>query len=88
MIDDLDNAITEAVNDMAECAFRKLETEDVKNAIAILNEWTTSSGECVLTHHFQNTLDTVDDLMIYSFVHEKQFGYGKFSFDPNVELVD
>jgi len=88
MIDDLNNAITEAVNDMAECAFQKLETEKVEDAVAILNEWTTSSGECVLTHHFQNTLETVTDPMMYSFVHEKQFGYGRFSFDPNIELVD
>ena len=88
MNDDLGISITEALNDMAECAFQKVESNQSKDAAAILSEWTTESHQCILTHHFLESVETVTDLMMYSFVDEGNFGYGTFSFDPDAELVD
>jgi len=86
MNDDLSDAITDAVNSMAEVALSYIDTEDYKNAAAILNEWTTSDGQSILTHHFNDTVDQVEDLQMYCFTQEGQFGYGTFSYDPEAEL--
>ena len=86
MNDDLSDAITDAINNMAEVALSFTDTEDYKNAAAILNEWTTSSGQCVLTHHYMDTVEDIKDLQMYAFLHEGQFGYGTFSYDPEAEL--
>ena len=88
MTDDLSQAITDSLNVMADRAYHHIEEENYAYSAAILNEWTTESHQCVLTHHFQDTIETVTDRIIYSFFSDNDFGYGSFSFDPDAELVD
>lgn len=83
---DLIDAITESIHSQAERALEHFETDDLENASAIINEWTTDSGESILTHHYLETISDVKDVMIYSFVDENSFGYGRFTFDPEAEL--
>lgn len=83
---DLIDAVTDSVHCMAEKALTHFEGDNLEDASAIINEWTTDSGESVLTHHYLETTNSVKDIMWYSFVEDGYFGYGKFTFDPEVKL--
>ena len=84
----LQDAVTDSVVEMASMALYHFEEGQTENAAALINEWTTESNECVLTHHYTDTVHTVSDIMMYTFTEDNQFGYGRFTFNPDVELVD
>lgn len=85
-MNDLIVAVSESVHSMGEKALAHFEVDDLEAAAAIINEWTTDSGESILTHHYTETTNQVKDIMMYSFIEDDEFGYGRFSFDPEVEL--
>lgn len=85
-MNDLIVAVTESVHSMGECALAHFEADNLEAAAAVINEWTTESGESILTHHYTETTNQVKDIMMYSFVENDEFGYGNFSFDPEAEI--
>ena len=80
-MNDLIVAVTESVHSMGEIALAHFEADDLESAAAVINEWTTESGESILTHRYTETTNQVKEIMMYSFVENDEFGYGRFSFD-------
>ena len=86
MTDDLAEAINDSVDSMAAKAYDLIESERYEDSVSLLNEWTTPSGKCILTHHYTNTIEEITDLQTYMFNENGQFGYGTYSYDPDAEL--
>ena len=78
---DLSEAVTDAIATAAETALMHFETGDMKNAVAVLNEWMTESKESLCTHHYTETIHTVCDEMFYLDISEEQPGLGIFTFN-------
>lgn len=81
----LADAIYESLASQSNAAVAGFDSQELENASAIINEWTTDTNACLLTHHLQDTTEFVDDEMLYFSVFENQIGYGTFTFDDDVE---
>ena len=81
----LADAIYESLASQSNAAVRGFDSQEMENASAIINEWTTDTNACLLTHHLQETTEFVDDEMLYVSVFENHIGYGTFTFDDDVE---
>ena len=85
-----DQLLSETIADVlcvvAERALHHYDNENIADSCAIINEWTTSSGDSILTHFYTDTLESVTDELLY-FIHDgSQIGYGTFTFTPETEL--
>lgn len=81
----LADAIYESLASQSNAAVAGFDSQELENASAIINEWTTDTNACLLTHHLQETTEFVDDEMLYVSVFENHIGYGTFTFDDDVE---
>lgn len=81
----LADAIYESLASQSNAAVAGFDSQELENASAIINEWTTETNACLLTHHLQDTTEFVDDEMLYFSVFENHIGYGTFTFDDDVE---
>lgn len=81
----LADAIYESLASQSNAAVAGFDSQELENASAIINEWTTETNACLLTHHLQDTTEFVDDEMLYVSVFENHIGYGTFTFDDDVE---
>lgn len=81
----LADAIYESLASQSNAAVAGFDSQELENASAIINEWTTDTNACLLTHHLQDTTEFVDDEMLYFSVFENHIGYGTFTFDDDVE---
>ena len=81
---DLQDSITESIGVAAFTALRHYDADKLDDAAAMINEWTTSDGECLLTHFFDETLDNVEEFMLYTALdaENSQLEYGDYSFQP------
>lgn len=59
------------------------ENNRMADAASIINEWTTDSNACVLTHYLQGNLEAIDDVLIYTTTDNGDLVECRFSFDPN-----
>jgi len=76
----LGHTITDVLYTVAERALYHYENDNLDESCAIINEWTTSSGESILTHVYTETLELVKDELMY-FIHDDgDIGYGTFTF--------
>ena len=85
-----DSFLAETVNDtithFAATALNHFEEGDSEAAASIISEWTTDSDECILTHHYLDSLHTVADQMLYSVNVSDSIGYGTFTFGTTEDL--
>ena len=87
MIDhDLTDSIALSLEEQSNRAIDFIEENDYANAGAILNEWTPTSGGCLLTHYLDETLDSVTEELLYAHIEEDGIGYGTVSFVNAVQL--
>ena len=81
---DLQDTITEQIGVAAFTALRYHQEGRTEDSVAIINEWTNSKGECLLTHFFDETLDNVEEYVLYTALdaENSQLEYGDYSFQP------
>jgi hypothetical protein len=53
---------------------------------AILQEWTLTNGDCVLTNYLNETTEDIKDRLLYVAFVNDQLIEGEFWFDPEVQL--
>ena len=82
----LADAIYGSLGSQSNAAVAAFDDKNIENASAIINEWTTDTNACLLTHHLQDTTSLVDDDMLYVCTLDEQIGYGTFTFDAEAEL--
>lgn len=82
----LSDSIAMALEEQTQRAIEFTEKEDFVNAAAILNEWTLTGGGCILTHYLQETLEEIQEELLYASIEEDGIGYGSFTFDLDAEL--
>ena len=81
----LADSIYESLASQSNAAVAAFDSQSIENASAIINEWTTDTNACLLTHHLQDTTEFVDDEMLYVSTLGDHIGYGTFTFDDDVE---
>lgn len=82
------DAVLDSVSHCAAKALEHFEAENLDYASAIINEWTTESHECVLTHHYLDTTHEVKDPLMFMSINDKnQLGYGTFTLCPETDLT-
>ena len=79
-------AVAASLEDQAQRAIELTENSDYVNAAAILSEWTLSNGSCILTHYLSESLEDIDEDLLYAHIEEDGIGYGTFSFVGEVQL--
>ena len=81
---DLQDTITEQIGVAAFTALRHHDEGQLEDAAALINEWTNHDGECLLTHFFDETLETIEEYMLYTALdaENSQLEYGDYSFQP------
>ena len=82
----LSDSLAMALEEQTQRAIEFTEKEDYVNAGAILNEWTLTGGGCILTHYLQETLEQIQEELLYASIEEDGIGYGSFTFDLDAEL--
>lgn len=82
----LSETISDVLDVVASQALHHYDNDNLTDASAIINEWTTSSGESILTHFYTDTLESVTDDLLYFINNGDQIGYGTFTFSPETEL--
>ena len=83
MSEDMRRTIIEMIDSQAYRCDLLLENEDVddmKNACAILREWTTDSGNVLLTMYFNEELDEIKDKHLMAYVEEGQLHHALYRF--------
>ena len=83
---ELSNSIFNGIVSQTTIAVNHYDTGRYEDASAIINEWTTSSDQCILTNHLNDTIDTIEDELLYVTLTESEITYGTFQFLPEVEL--
>ena len=75
---DLHDVTIEAIGVAAFGALKHYNEEQTDVAAAIINEWTTEDGECLLSHFFDDSLHNLEpELMFVAYneeQHELEFG--------------
>ena len=75
---DLHDVTIESIGVAAFTALKHYNEERTELASAIINEWTTEDGECLLSHFFDDSLHTLEpELMFVAYneeQHELEFG--------------
>ena len=81
---DLQDTLTEQIGVAAFTALRYHDEGNLDDAVALIDEWTNSDGECLLTHFFGETLESVEDHILYTAIdaENSQLEYGDYSFQP------
>lgn len=77
---DLAVSITDTISMISDQVVNLTIKNSTQDAVAILNEWTTESGECVLTKYLQGTTDTIEDRFLYATIDEFNVEAGMFHF--------
>ena len=84
---DLTDIVFSSISSQTNQAVIHYDLTQFENATAIINEWTTISGECVLTHNLNDTMETIEDELLYvSFDETDSVTYGTFNFVSETEL--
>ena len=83
---ELSVAVAASLEDQAQRAIALTETNDFVNAAAILSEWTLTNGSCILTHYLSESLEDIEEELLYAHIEEDGIGYGTFSFVGEVQL--
>ncbi len=83
---DLSDTIYNSLETQTNQALAHFDSNRTDLAAVIVNEWTTESGECILTHYLQDTTETIKDELLYFSLSDDEIGLGTFSFDPEAEL--
>ncbi len=82
----LSDSLATSLEEQCNRAIDFTEDNEYINAGAILSEWTLTSGGCLLTHYLSETLDTIQEELIYAHIEEDGIGYGTFSFVNEAQL--
>ena len=87
----METAIIESLDTQTYRCDKLLESEevkDIKNACAILREWTTESGNVLPTMYLNEELeDCKDEQLVMQFIDKKQVAYGGWFFTADVPDV-
>jgi hypothetical protein len=84
--DTMSDVISKVLEEQTARAVVFTDGEDYANAGAIINEWTTSDGDCILTYYLKMELDCIQEELLYVNLKDTEVIYGTFSFVPPVEL--
>ncbi len=82
----LASAVSDTLETIANKACDHYDSDNVADACALINEWTTETGHSVLTHYYMESLHKISDDIMYMISDGSNIGYGTFSFDPGQEL--
>ena len=85
---ELSNSIFSGITCQTAAAVRHYDTGQFENATAIINEWTTSTNQCVLTNHLNDTLEDIDDELLYVDLSDTEITFGMFQFLPEELPID
>ena len=79
-------SITDTIQLQSDRVLGLHELDEIENAAAIINEWTTESDECVLTKYLQEKTETIEDRFLYATIDEFNVEAGAFFF--TTEQID
>lgn len=83
----LASTVGDTLETLANRACDHYDSDNLADACAIINEWTTDDGDSILTHFYMESLHKVRGDIMYMFNDGKDIGYGTFSFtDSGQEL--
>lgn len=79
---DLQDNINDTIGIAAFTALKHFDEHRQEDAAAIISEWTTESGEVILTHWFDETMENVEDYLLWANLSDSEILYGDYSFQP------
>lgn len=82
---DLHDVTIESIGVASFTALKHYNEERTELASAIINEWTTEDGECLLSHFFDDTIHQIEpELMFVSYNEEQhELEYGDYVLTEN-----
>ena len=82
---DLCDVIFDTLETMSSAAVYHYDNENMSAAAAIIEEWTDSNDQCILTHYLRDTTETLERELLYTSMDEelKEITYGTFTFIPD-----
>ena len=69
---DLHDVTIESIGVAAFTALKHYNDERTELASAIINEWTTEDGECLLSHFFDDSIHELEPELMFSAYNEEQ----------------
>ena len=84
--DTMSDSISITLEEQTAKAIEHTNNENFADAGAIINEWTTLEGDCILTHYLQEELETITEEIMYVNLNDTEITFGTFSFVPPLEL--
>ena len=83
---ELTDVVFSSISTQTTQAIIHYDTNHFENATAIINEWTTVSNDCILTHNLNDTMEQIDDELLYISFENEELTYGTFQFITETEL--
>lgn len=85
----LGECLNSTIGVAAYTALSYYDEENMDDAAALINEWTTEEGQCLLTHYFDETLHEVSEDMLWAnHLKSGKLRYGISTFTTSFEAVD
>lgn len=81
---DLQDIVFDTLESMSVQTVIHYEDNNMRDAAAILAEWTDTADQCILTHYLADTTETLEEELMYIIIDEqiKELGLGSFTFVP------
>lgn len=81
---DLNDIVFDTLETMSVQTVNHYEDNNMRDAAAILEEWTDEADQCILTHYLADTTETLEKELMYIIVDDifKELGLGSFTFVP------
>ena len=69
------NSINDAMYYSSNLASEHIQSENYEDAMSILNEWTTKSGKCLLTHYINGEVENhMEESFMYVNLDNEEWG--------------
>ncbi len=77
---DLSDIVFDTLETMSAAGVLHYENDNMAAAAAIIEEWTDSDNQCVLTHYLNDTTETLEKELLYT---TDELLLGSFTFVPD-----
>jgi len=78
----LEESLNTTIGVAAYTALSYYDEENMDDAAALINEWTTEEGQCLLTHYFDETMHEINEDMLWANdLKSGKLKYGIISFE-------
>ncbi len=80
---DLSDIVFDTLETMSAAGVHHYDNDNMAAAAAIIEEWTDSDNQCILTHYLNDTTETLEKELIYIRADEPGLLLGSFTFVPD-----